>query len=326
MSVKVGVSYGSMSDMRLIRGYHDVPPDLRGAALAIGNFDGVHRGHQALLRRTLEIGRDMACPVGAMVFDPHPHVFFRPRDTHFALTPHPMKLARLAELGLDVAAVIPFDADLAALSAEDFIQRVLVEGWRIAHAVVGYDFSFGKGRSGTVATLREKGLTAGFGVTVVAPVAGENGAVFSSTAIRQKLAAGDVAGAAEVLGWRWRVRGMVQGGAKRGTGLGFPTANIPLPLGTALAHGIYAVWVHAGDATYGAAAYFGPRPTFDNGAPVLEVFLFDFDDDLYGREIEVEFVDFVRGDARFATPDALVAQMERDCRAAQAILGRRWLG
>jgi len=158
-------------------------------------------------------------------------------------------------------------------------------------------------------------------VTVVETVA-EAGEVFSSSAIRADIAQGDVAGAAHALGHRWRVAGKVIGGAKRGTGMGFPTANIPLPKGTALAHGIYAVFVHVHGERHLGAGYLGTRPTFDDGTPVLEVFLFDFDDDLYGREIEVEFVDFIRGDRRFETIEALKLQMDKDCAEARRILAK----
>ena len=195
---------------------------------------------------------------------------------------------------------------------ETFIDRMLVAKLGAAHVVVGYDFRFGKGRGGDPETLQRAGAAHGFGVTVVAQVA-EAGEVFSSGAIRAELAQGDVKGAAQMLGWWWRVSGKVTGGAKRGTGLGFPTANIALAPGTALAHGIYAVRVHLDGARHDAAAYLGTRPTFDDGAPVLEVFLLDFDGDLYGRDIAVEFIDFIRGDRRFDGTEALQAQMAQDC-------------
>jgi riboflavin kinase / FMN adenylyltransferase len=258
-------------------------------------------------------------PAGAILFEPHPREFFQPERPHFRLTPLPLKLELLERFGLDLAAVLRFDAALAALSADGFIDRVLVEKLAAAHLVIGYDFRFGKGRGGDPQTLERAGAACGFGVSVVAQVA-EAGEVFSSGAIRAELAQGDVQGAAQMLGWWWRVSGRVTGGAKRGTGLGFPTANIALAPGTALAHGIYAVRVHVGDAYYQAAAYLGTRPTFDDGAPVLEVFLFHFDGDLYGRDIDVEFIDFIRPDLRFEGVEELRAQMEKDCERAREIL------
>ena len=197
--------------------------------------------------------------------------------------------------------------------------RVIVDGLGARHVVIGHDFFFGKNRGGTPETMQAAAARAGFGLTVIPPVA-EDGEVFSSSAIRLRLAQGDVKGAARLLGRDWRVAGKVVGGAKRGTGLGFPTANIPLPRGTALGHGIYAVRVHIDGERHDGAAYLGTRPTYDDGMPVLEVFLFDFDGDLYGREIEVEFVDFIRADRKFDSSEALIAQMQADVARARDIL------
>jgi len=305
--------------MLILRGISDVPAAAKGAALAIGNFDGVHRGHQVLLKRAVEIGRASGKPAGAMVFEPHPREFFVPDEAHFTLTPLATKLVLFEGLGLDLSVVLDFDAALSKLTADEFIDRILVDCLAVSHVVIGYDFFFGNKRGGTPDTMRAAGAAKGFGVTVVAPVA-EAGETFSSTAIRLKLAQGDVAGAAHGLGRWWRVAGTVVGGAKRGTGLGFPTANVPMPRGTALGHGIYAVRVRVGDEHHDGAAYLGTRPTFDNGMPVLEVFLFDFDGDLYGRAIEVEFIAFIRPDRKFDHAEALAAQMSEDCAQAQTIL------
>ena len=192
-------------------------------------------------------------------------------------------------------------------------------GLGVRHVVIGYDFFFGKSRQGTPDVMTRAAAEMGFGVSVIAPVA-EGGEVFSSSAIRAEIAQGDVKGAAEMLGHWWAVGGTVVGGAKRGTGMGYPTANIVLPRATPLAHGIYAVRIGFAGNTYQGAAYLGTRPTFDNGPPVLEIFLFDFDGSLYGREIEVGFVEFIRGDQRFDGMEALMAQMEKDCTKAKAIL------
>jgi len=305
--------------MQVLHDTDDVSASARGAALAIGNFDGVHRGHQALLKVACDAAARLRRSAGVVLSEPHPREFFQPERPHFRLTPLPLKLELLERFGLDLAVVLRFDAALAALSAETFIDRVLVAKLAAAHVVVGYDFRFGKGRGGDPETLSGAGAAHGFGVTVVAQVA-EAGEVFSSGAIRAELAQGDVQGAAQMLGWWWRVSGRVTGGAKRGTGLGFPTANIALAPGTALAHGIYAVRVHLDGSRHDAAAYLGTRPTFDDGAPVLEVFLLDFDGDLYGRDIAVEFIDFIRQDLRFHGAEALKAQMAQDCDAARKIL------
>jgi riboflavin kinase/FMN adenylyltransferase len=306
--------------MQVVDGYRNVPAAARGAVLAVGNFDGVHRGHQALLRSAVAIGRELGAPAGAIIFEPHPREFFHPEEPHFHLTPLEQKLAIFDELGLDVAVVLPFDAAMAKLSADDFVARVLVDGLNARHIVIGHDFFFGHNRGGTPETMQVSAQKHGFGLTVVAPVA-EDGEVFSSSAIRLRLAQGDVRGAARILGRNWRIAGKVVGGAKRGTGLGFPTANVPMPRGTALGHGIYAVRILVDGARHDGAAYLGTRPTYDDGMPVLEVFLFDFDGDLYGHAIEVEFVDFIRPDRKFDSSEALVAQMRADCARARQSLG-----
>jgi riboflavin kinase/FMN adenylyltransferase len=228
--------------MLVVHDYKDVPTEARSAVLAIGNFDGVHRGHQALLRGATAIGRELGAPSGALIFEPHPREYFHPEEPHFHLTPLPQKLALFDRLGLDIAVVLPFDAPLAALSPDDFVDRVLIDGLGARHVVIGHDFFFGRNRGGTPETMQAAAARAGFGLTIIPPVA-EDGEVFSSSAIRLRLAQGDVKGAARSLGRDWRTAGTVVGGAKRGSGLGFPTANIPLPRGTALGHGIYAVRV-----------------------------------------------------------------------------------
>lgn len=303
--------------MQVLHGIDDVPADARGAALAIGNFDGVHRGHQALIAATRTAAGDRKA--GAILFEPHPREFFQPDKPHFRLTPLPRKLELLERFGLGLAVVLRFDSALAGLAADAFIARVIVDALAARHIVVGYDFRFGKARSGDPDALRRAGAAHGFGVTVVAQVA-EAGEVFSSNAIRAELAQGDVRGAAHMLGHWWRVNGRVVGGARRGTGLGFPTANITLHAGTALGHGIYAARVHVEGRCFGGAAYLGTRPVFDDGEPVLEVFLLDFDGDLYGREVGVEFIDFVRADARLPSVEALQQQMAADIAKVRAIL------
>jgi riboflavin kinase/FMN adenylyltransferase len=305
--------------MRVVHGYKDVPPEARGAALAIGNFDGVHRGHQALLRAAVAIGRELGAPAGALIFEPHPREFFHPEEPHFHLTSLPQKLALFEHAGLGLAVVLPFDTKLASLSADDFVARIIVDALAARHVVIGHDFFFGRNRGGTPETMQAAAARFGFGLTIIPPVA-EDGEVFSSSSIRLHLAQGDVRGAARLLGRHWRAEGTVVGGAKRGTDLGFPTANIPLPRGTALGHGIYAVRVHLDGERHDGAAYLGTRPTYDDGMPVLEVFLLDFDGDLYGREIEVEFVDFIRPDRKFDTSEALIAQMQADCERTRDIL------
>ncbi len=295
------------------------PEALKGAALAIGNFDGVHLGHQAVLRAALDRGKASGAPSGVMTFEPHPRFYFQPGKPLFRLTPPALKLQLFKALGLDMAVVLPFDATLAATHAEDFVRDILVQGLGVSHVITGSDFHFGKGRDGNPDVLRALGQSHGFGVTIIEPQGGEGG-TYSSTGIRDKLRNGDPRGAAERLGYWWRVAGEVIGGDKRGGGLGFPTANFAVPEGFALKHGIYAVRVHTDGGRYHGVAYLGTRPSFDDGDPVIETFLFGFDGDLYGQEIQLELIEFLRGDEKFETTEALIAQMKKDCEAAEKTL------
>ena len=305
--------------MDIVRLWRDVPVTLKGAALAIGNFDGVHRGHQQVLREAATIAKREGCRSGAVVFEPHPREFFAPETPFFRLTPLPLKLELLASLGLDQTFVIAFDRELASLSPQAFATEVVAEGLGASHVVVGHDFAYGKGRSGTTEDLIALGSDAGFGVDVVAP-AGEDGAAFSSSIIREHLRRGEVRDAAEQLGYWWRVRGRVGAGAGRGKGLGFPTVNLPLAPGQNVRHGIYAMRVDHDGRRHHAAGYVGARPTFGAGEAILEAYLLDFTGDLYGQEVDLEFIAFLRADETFATPDALTAKMREDCDRARAVL------
>ncbi|MFT3732056.1 MAG: bifunctional riboflavin kinase/FAD synthetase [Hyphomicrobium sp.] len=308
--------------MHVIHGHKHVLPEFRGSAVAIGNFDGVHRGHRALIAEAKSRAAAKNVLSSVMTFEPYPREYFQPKDAHFRLTPLKRKIEIFERLGLDLVFVEPFGQELAALPAEDFIERVIVAGLGASHVVIGYDFYFGHKRGGNPEMMLRAGEELGFGVTVMPPVA-EAGEPFSSSAVRLYLAQGDVKGAAHVLGNSWRVAGKVVGGAKRGTGMGYPTANLPMPKGTTLGHGIYAVRAHFDGVAHDAAAYLGTRPTFDDGMPVLEVFLFDFDGDLYGRDMEVEFIDFIRADRKFHSVEELIAQMDRDIAAVRAVLAKQ---
>jgi riboflavin kinase/FMN adenylyltransferase len=256
-----------------------------------------------------------------VVFEPHPREFFAPDTLFFRLTPLPLKLELLEALGLDQTFVIPFDSSLASLSAEAFAAEVVAKGFGASHVVVGHDFSFGKGRSGNTERLTDFGRELGFGVDVVAPV-GSEGEIFSSSRIREHLRAGEPHQAAEQLGYWWRVRGRVEPGAGRGRRLGFPTLNLKLAPGQDVRHGIYAMRIDIGGKRYPAAGYVGARPTFGGGEPVLEAYLLDFTGDLYGKEIEAEFIAFLRPDRTFPTPESLAAQMQADSDEAREILTR----
>jgi len=295
------------------------PHGLEGAVYAIGNFDGLHLGHRAVIERAVAIAKERAAPSAILTFEPHPADFFAGRPVVFRLTPPQDKAATAARLGLTGLVLIRFDASLASMSAEAFIAKVLVERLGVGAVVVGWDFHFGKGRSGSAATLAEAGLKHGFGVEIIAKV--EDGAgIVSSSAIRKALEQGDLAAAARGLGRNYSVSGRVISGQRLGRNLGVPTANIALEPTNRLAHGIYAVIARLDGRAFPAVASFGTRPTLDNGPPLLEVHLLDFDGDLYGREMEVEFIERIRDEKKFESLDALVAEMSRDKERARAVL------
>src|SRR3984885_492531 len=294
---------------------------LRGAVVAIGNFDGVHRGHRAVIDAAMKRAKALGRPAAVMTFEPHPRAFFKPDEPLFRLTDEAAKLRLLASTGLDGAAVLTFNAALAKLTAEEFVSRILIERFAVSGAVIGYNFHFGMNRAGSPDFLMAQGRKYGFAVEVV-PRFEDNGRPVSSGPIRDALAAGNVRLADEFLGYPWFVTGAVIHGDKRGRELGFPTANIRLDSACALRHGIYAVRVNVGGRHYEAVANFGRRPMFDTGAVLLEVFLFDFSGDLYGREIDVAFIDWIREERMFDSAAALIAQMQDDSRLAREALAR----
>jgi riboflavin kinase / FMN adenylyltransferase len=294
---------------------------LRGAVLAIGNFDGVHRGHRAVIAAALSLARAGGRPAAALTFEPHPAAVLRPQLAMFRLTDERAKLRLLAATGLDGAVVLTFNAALASLTPEEFVQRVLVKRYAIAGAAIGFDFHFGKNRMGSPAFLQEAGARHGFAVDVLPPLQDEGRPVSSGT-IRMALTAGRVIEAAELLGYPWFASGTVIAGEKRGRALGFPTANLKLDPACGLKHGIYAVRVGVGGKLYDAVASFGRRPMFDNGAPLLEVFLFNFSGDLYGQSLDVAFITWIRQELSFDSVEALVRQMNDDSARAREALGR----
>ncbi|MGH6925585.1 MAG: bifunctional riboflavin kinase/FAD synthetase [Propylenella sp.] len=299
----------------------DLPAAWRGGVVAIGNFDGVHRGHQAVLQAAAAEAAHLGVPSIMLTFEPHPRAFFSGRPL-FRLTPAPLKAALAAALGFDGTLVLPFDRNRAEQSAEDFVREMLLDRLAIRAAVTGYDFHFGKARRGTPQFLAREGMLHGFSVTVVDAVM-EGAEAVSSTRIRQALAEGDVAKAAELLGWRFAVAGRVIRGDGRGRDLGYPTANMALDPATELAHGIYAVRFLTPDGVLrdGVASY-GRRPTFGGGDPVLETFVFDFSGDLYDETALVSFYGFIRPEERFDSVAALVARMDEDSIDARALLER----
>ena len=307
-------------NFRVVR--DDAPDDaFRGAVVAIGNFDGVHRGHRAVIAVAMGRAGTLHRPAAALTFEPHPRAFFNPGAPLFRLTDEAAKLRLLASTGLDGAVVLTFDAALASLTAEEFVERILVERLAVSGAVIGFNFHFGMHRAGSPDFLVAEGRKRGFTVDVV-PRFEDGGRPVSSGPIREALAAGRLDQAAEFLGYPWFVSGTVIHGDKRGRELGFPTANLRLDAGCGLRHGIYAVRAAVGARRYDGVASFGRRPMFDTGAVLLEIFLFDFAGDLYGQSIDVAFIEWIRDEALFESAKQLVRQMQDDSRRAREALAR----
>lgn len=300
----------------IVRDGDELPPALRRAFVAVGNFDGMHRGHRAVIDRALELAHEDRRPAIALTFEPHPRAFFRRDQPLFRLTPEPEKIRLLAAAGLDGVVVMNFDGKLAGVTAENFVAEVLVRRLSVVGVIVGTDFHFGKRRQGTPDFLQEQGEERGFEVDLVRPVL-FRGKPVSSSAIREALGRGEVEQAEKLLGHIWFVSGKVIHGEKRGRELGYPTANLALDPACGLAHGIYAVRVRVRGEMRDGVASFGRRPTFGEGAPLLEIFLFDFSGDIYGEEIDVAFIGWIRPEAKFGSADELVRQMDADSAAAR---------
>ncbi|WP_425410300.1 bifunctional riboflavin kinase/FAD synthetase [Hyphococcus sp.] len=284
---------------------------------AIGNFDGVHRGHQFLLQQTQELAREQQAALGVVLFEPHPRRFFRPDDPAFLLTTPAKRDALLRAVGVDEIFALRFDAALASMTPEDFVLEELKTRLKLSGVVAGADFRFGKDRAGGGAALEKLSGEAGMAVKLVGILDGEKGEKFGSSAIRQALRNGEPEDAARMLGRPWSATGVVAEGQKVGRTIGFPTANMILGDLIAPREGVYATRARVGDEIYDAVSNFGRRPTVGSGAPLLETYLLDFDGDLYGREIEIFFVSFLRDERKFDGLDALKAQISDDCEAAR---------
>jgi riboflavin kinase/FMN adenylyltransferase len=313
--------------MRIFRHYEDVPGAFQGAVVAVGNFDGVHLGHRALIEEAEHHARDRGAPLAVLAFEPHPQEFFRPSPESFRLTPFRVKARLLAELHVDAMFALPFDAHMASKTAQDFVMDVLVKGLAAGCIVVGEDFQFGKGRAGNAALLSYMGEMEGFGVEIFKPVAAEGSEKISSTQIRHALQQGRPDEAARLLGHYWSVEARVEHGDKRGRTIGVPTANMRLVDCIKPAFGVYAVRASVLEdekvvSRHLGVANFGIRPMFETPTPLLETWLFDFDGDLYGKHLSVELVSYLRPEMNLPDLDALKAQISADAEAARAALDR----
>jgi len=308
--------------MRVVRHYRNAPDSAKGAVIALGNFDGVHRGHQALIGEAACVAQAAQRPLAAMVFEPYPREFFQPNGEPFRLTSFRAKAKLLAKAGVDILFVVHFDAAFAGKLAQDFVMEVLVRDLAAAHIVVGEDFRFGKGRGGDATVLAYMGQMEGFGVTIVSPVI-EGGEKISSSKVRAALKAGKPDEAAHLLGHWWTVEGHVAHGDARGRALGFPTANLRLQRHLLQPkYGVYAVRARHATKWYDGAANFGVRPMFALPTPLLEVHLFGVDADLYGELMQVELIAYLRDEMQFASVQELQARMQADCAQAARILAQ----
>jgi riboflavin kinase / FMN adenylyltransferase len=309
--------------MRHFRHFNPFPGTARGAVMALGKFDGVHRGHQAVIARAGAIAAAEHRRLGVVTFEPHPQSVFRPQDPPFRLTPLRVKAHRLEALGIDLLVTIHFDLDFAQRSPENFVIDVLYKGLGVGHVVTGHDFVFGKARAGDIPLLTKMGEALGFSVSTVGPVTDEDGTIFSATLIREHLVAGRPRAAADLLGRHWEIDGRVEHGDARGRTIGFPTANIPMGDYLRPAPGVYAVRAgidHAGAVEWhDAVANLGRRPTVDGTDLRFEVHLLDFAGDLYGKLLRVAFVERIRDERKFAGLDELKAQIARDVAGARAL-------
>lgn len=309
--------------MELIRGLHNLRPRHLGCVATIGNFDGVHLGHQAVFKQLMQASSELGVPSTVVTFEPQPQEFFAPERAPARLTRLREKVSALRQFAIDRMLCLRFNQRAAAVSAEQFIQQVLVDGLRVRYLVVGDDFRFGHGRSGDFVMLRRAGEALGFEVDSLRTFA-VDGQRVSSTRIREALASGDLAAAEQFLGRPYRMCGRVAHGAKRGRSIGFPTANLHLHRNKTPVNGVFAVRMTgvAGEPLSGVANV-GSRPTVDGVRTLLEVHLFDFDADIYGRYVQVDFVHKIRDERRFDSFDELKRQIQRDAEQARDVFARQ---
>ena len=308
--------------MRVVHGWKGLIKADRGASIALGNFDGVHLGHQSVIALAVKAANDLGAPSGVISFDPHPRRIFQPDAPPFRLMTTDQQCRALAELGVDLLYILPFDTELEHLTDREFVTRVLHEGLGVRHVSVGFDISFGHGRTGSPELMGQYGKELGFGVSVAQAV-GDSHAKFSSTAVRQALRDGHPEVAAQILGRPFALEGMVVKGRQLGRTLGFPTANVALADYVVPRLGVYATRTRLPDGRqFAGVANIGVNPTIEGEiAPRLEVWLFDFDEDIYDQVIETDLVAFLRDEAKFEGLEAMTVQVMADAAQARAVLG-----
>lgn len=307
--------------MQIVRDWRGLPDALKGAAVAVGAFDGVHRGHQVVIAGAKAAAKQLGAPLGVVSFAPHPRRWFQPDAAPFGLMTEAQMADALAALGVDVLYLLPFDGEMAGMSDAGFAERVLAQGLGIRHAGVGFDFTFGKGRSGSPEALRTYGERLAFTVSVAERLDDADGLKLSSSAVREALKAGDMARAAAILGRPFAIRGEVIHGDKRGRTIGVPTANVELNGYMRPAYGVYATRTRLADGRLiDGVASLGVRPMYALEMPLLEVWLFDFNEEIYGQTVDTQLIAWLRGEEKFDGLDALKAQIEADAAAARAIL------
>lgn len=311
--------------LKTVHAWKNLPPEERGASVALGNFDGVHRGHQQVIAQAAKAALVGKTPLGVASFDPHPRRLFRPSEPAFKLMTHGQQARALGGLGVDLFYLLPFDFEMASFGDREFVEKVLVEGLAVKHVAVGFDISFGRGRSGSADLMKTYGAEYGFTVSVAEPVAevsaGGDGEKFSSTSVRDALRDGHPEQAARILGRPFAIEGVVRRGQQLGRQLGFPTANVEVEDYVVPKLGVYATRTRLPDGReVPGVANLGNNPTTGEVETRLETWLFDFDEDLYGQVIETDLITFLRPELKFDSIDLLVQQVLKDEQAARAIV------
>ncbi len=304
--------------MQYFETYIDLPDDAQNCVVVIGNFDGVHRGHRLLLSEAKKKANELGLPLAVLTFEPHPRQLFRPDEPPCRITPHKVKVDLLGKAGVDYVFALPFNWDFASQSADDFVQKILVDGLCASHVFIGSDFKFGQLRKGTPQTIRDHGVS----VTEISKLQDKDERDFSSSRIRQLLRHGKIEEANDILGWKWEIHGEVFQGDQRGRELGFPTANMKLDQTVHPAYGIYACFVsiEGDDTRYMGACNIGIRPMFEVPIAQVETYIFDFNREVYGKTLAVQPVKRLRSEAKFDSLDALIDQMNKDCIQSREIL------